>query len=175
MSTVLMVQRNSKFRVLYYCTLPSCNITFHAAAVILDSSVGMRGACPGEMLTYTCTVKQGFQLDWIVEPFLPATARIQFTSTESIGSRLNCSTVATVQCEDFDFVVTLTATANSTVVRGTTLADMTSTLAFTATARLNGTVIQCRGSTESGVPITNNTLNVAGASILQHLTTRNRH
>ena len=141
----------------------------YAAAVVLESSVGMGGACPEEMMTYTCTVKQGFQLDWIVEPFLPATARVQFTSTESIGSRLNCSTVATVRCEDFEFVATLTATANSTVVRGTTLADMTSTLAFTATARLNGTVVQCRGSTESGVPITNNTLNVAGASILQHM------
>ena len=113
------------------CVLPSCNITLYAAqTVVLDSSVGMRGACSGEMVTYTCTVNRGFQLDWIVEPFLPA-ERIQFTTTNTIGRRLNCSSVATVRCVDFDFVATLTNTANPTVVSGTTLADMTSPLAFT--------------------------------------------
>ena len=85
--------------------------------------MGIRGACPGETVTYNCTVTQGFQLDWIVEPFLPTSARVQFTSVAPIGSRLDCSAVAAVQCEDFEFVATLTATANPTVVMRTTLAS----------------------------------------------------
>ena len=141
-------------------------VLYPAQTVVLDSSVGMRGACPGEMVTYTCAVNQGFLLDWIVEPFLPASARIQFTSNMSIESRLDCNSVASVRCEDIQFVATLTNTVNRTVVMTTTLADMTSTLAFTATARLNGTVVQCRGSTAAGFPMVNRTLSVAGALLL---------
>ena len=144
-------------------------ITLFTGTVVLDSSVGMRQACPGEMVTYTCTVTQGAFLDWIVEPFLPTTAPIQFTSIAATDSSWNCNNVATVSCSVFNFVATLTNTANPTVVMTTTLADMTSTLTFTAAARLNGTVVQCRGTTENGLPITNNTLNVAGAFMLQHL------
>ena len=144
-------------------------LTLYIATVVLDSSVDMRGVCPGEIVTYTCTVIQGVFLDWIVEPFLPATERIQFTSTTATESSLNCNNVAAVSCSVFDFVATLINTTNSNTVMSTTLADMTSTLTFTATVRLNGTVIQCRGTTAVGLPITNNTLNVAGASILQHL------
>ena len=128
--------------------------------------MGMRGACPGETVTYTCSVTQGFLLEWIVEPFLPTTARIQFTSTAPIGSRLDCNAVASVRCEDFQFVATLTATVNPNIVMSTTLADMTSTLAFSATSRLNGTVVLCRGSTAAGFPIVNHSLSVAGTSML---------
>ena len=141
-------------------------VVLYTATVVLNSSVGMRQACPAKMVTYTCTVTQGFFLDWIVEPFLPASARILFRSTDTIGSRLDCNRVASVQCEDFDFVTTLTNTANPNVVMTTTLADMTSTLTFTAAARLNGTVVQCRGSTAAGFPLVNNSLNVAGAPII---------
>ena len=139
---------------------------FYIATVVLDSSVGMRQACPGEMVTYTCTVNQGAILDWIVEPFLSTSARIQFTSTTPTGSYLNCNTVASVQCEDFEFVATLTNSSNHVPLMSTTLSDVTSTLTFNATARLNGTVVQCRGTTADGFPITNNTLNVAGASTI---------
>ena len=141
-------------------------IVLYAATVVLNSSVGMRQACPGEMVTYTCNVNQGFFLDWIVEPFLPTTARIQFTSTTPTGSRLDCNSVASVWCEDFNFVATLTNIANPTVVFATTRADMTSTLTFTAAATLNGTVVLCRGATAVGFPITNNSLNVAGTPIM---------
>ena len=146
----------------------SCDVRclWSTATVVLNSSVGMGQACTGEMVTYNCTVTQGFLLDWIVEPFLPTTARVQFTNTAPIGRRLDCSAVAAVQCEDFDFVATLTNTANLTVVSGTILADITSTLTFTATAGLNGTVVQCRGSTAFGFPVVNNTLHVAGAPML---------
>ena len=149
--------------------LPSCIITLHVATVVLESSVSMRQACPGEMMTYTCTVTQGAFLDWIVEPFLPATERIQFTSTAATESSLNCNNVAAVSCSVFDFVATLINTTNPITVMSTTLADMTSTLTFSVTTRLNGTVVQCKGTTAVGLSITNNTLNVAGASILQHL------
>ena len=127
--------------------------------------MGTRQVCPGEVVTYTCTVTQGFLLDWIVEPFLPTSARIQFTSTDT-RRRLDCNNVATVRCEDFNFVAILTNTVNPTDVSGTTLADMTSTLTFTATAGLNGTVVQCRGSTEDAIPMNNSTVNVAGAAML---------
>ena len=130
-----------------------------AATVVLDSSVGMRQVCPREMVTYTCTVTQGFLLEWIVEPFILADSDIEFTSTDT-------NSVAAVQCEDFDFVATLTNTANMMMMSFTTLADITSTLTCTASARLNGTVVQCRGSTAAGFPIVNSTFNVAGTFIL---------
>ena len=119
-------------------------------------------------MTYTCTVRQGAVLDWIVEPFLPDSARIQFLSTRPIGSRLECSSVSAVNCADLDFVASLTSLTNLTTVPGGTVADMTSTLTFTATVRLNGIVVQCRGTTADGIPMTNITLNVAGTSTLQH-------
>ena len=128
--------------------------------------MGMRQACPGEMVTYTCTVTQGAFLDWIVEPFLPTTAPIQFTSTAATDSSWNCNNVVTVSCSVFNFVATLTATVNPNVVMSTTLVDMTSTLTFSAASRLNGTVVQCRGSTAVGFPIVNNSLNIAGTSVL---------
>ena len=137
----------------------------YAAIVVLNSSVGMRQACPGEMVIYTCTVNQGFVLEWIVEPFLPSSARIYFTSTDTNGSRLDCNAVPAVQCEDFNFVATLTNTANHMLA----MADITSTLTFTTTARLNGTIVQCRGTTADASLIHNSTLNVAGAPMLLFL------
>ena len=137
-----------------------------AATVVLDSSVGMRQVCPREMVTYTCTVAQGFLLEWIVEPFILANTDIEFTSTDTIERSFDCNSVAAVQCEDFDFVATLTNTANMMMMSSTTLADITSTLTFTAAAILNGTVVQCRGSTAAGFPIVNSTFNVSGTFIL---------
>ena len=137
-------------------------VFLYAATVVLDSSVGTRQACPREMVTYTCTVNQGFILKWIVEPFIYGSDPIQFTSTTDMRI-VSCNHFAAVNCTDFNFVATLTNTANMMVMDSTTLADMTSTLTFTATARLNGTVVQCRGSTADATPITNRTLNVIAA------------
>ena len=143
---------------LYFCS------TATAATVVLNSSVGMRRACSGEMVTYTCTVNQGFLLEWIVEPFILDNTDIEFTSTDTIGRSFDCNNVAAVQCADLNFVATLTNTANMIMMGSTTLADITSTLTFTAAVRLNGTVVQCRGSTAVGFPVVNNTLRVAGVS-----------
>ena len=125
-------------------------------------------ACPGEMVTYTCTVRQGAILDWIVEPFLNGSTRIRFLlSSTPTGSSVDCNDVAAVQCEDFNFVATLTNTANPMAVMSATVADMTSTLTFTAAVRLNGTVVQCRGTTAEEFPTANHTLNIAGGSVSQ--------
>ena len=139
-----------------------------AATVVLDSSVGMRQACPGETVKYTCTVTQGFVLEWVVEPFLPFSSRIQLRSTDTIMSRMDCSGVVAVRCEDFDFMATLIATTNPTDLSGTPLADITSTLTFTGDARLNRTVVQCRGTTAFGTQTNSSILNVAGVVILVH-------
>ena len=55
------------------------------------------------------------------------------------GSILNCNDVPTLECVKLEFVATLTIIANPTNVTGVTVADITSTLAFTSTttARLN--------------------------------------
>ena len=140
----------------------SSNVILCTATVVLDSSVGMRQACPAEMVTYTCTVNQGAQLDWIVEPFLPASAQIQFLATASTGSSIHCSDLTPPQCDNIDFVATLTNIANPMTIQGTTVADMASTLAISATVGLNGTVIQCKGTTADGTPIDNSTLRVTG-------------
>ena len=138
-----------------------------AATVALDSSVGMRGTCPGETVTYTCTVNQGFLLEWIVEPFLYGSTHIRFAlGSTPLGSSVDCNGVSPPQCDNIDFVATFTNTANRTTVQGGTLADMTSTLTIAATVRLNGTVVQCRGTTAVGFPVVNNTLCVPGAAIM---------
>ena len=139
----------------------------HTATVVLDSSVGMRQVCPEEMVTYTCTVNQGFVLNWVVEPFLNGSTRIRFLlGSTPLGRSVNCSDVSPPQCDNIDFLATFTNTANPTTVQGAPVADMTSTLTFTATIRLNGTVVQCTGSTAVGTPVNSSTVNVAGTSML---------
>ena len=133
-----------------------------AANVVLNSSVGMRQACPGEMVTYTCTVTQAIALDWIVDPFISGNDPIRFTSTTD-RSIVNCNNFGTVNCTDLNFVATLTNTSNMIMMSSSTLADMTSTLTFTAVVRLNGTVVQCRGQTAVEFPVVNNTLHVIAA------------
>ena len=126
--------------------------------------MGMRGVCPGEMVTYTCTVTQGIGLDWIVEPFISGSTLIRFVlGSTPIGRSVDCNGVSPPQCDNIDFVATFTNTANPMTVQGGTLADMTSTLTFTTAARLNGTVVQCRGTTADAFLTTNKTLNVIAA------------
>ena len=123
----------------------------------------MRQACPGEMVTYTCTVNQGIALEWVVEPFISGNDTLLFASTTSTGRSVNCNDFAAVQCAEFNFVATFTNTANPMTVMSTTLADMTSTLTFNTMSRLHGTVVQCKGETADGIMIiANSTLNVAG-------------
>ena len=136
----------------------TCNT--HAATITLTSTLdGRQTACPGEVVTYTCTVTQAFLLEWTAEPFINETNRLQFSrSTPAEDRVIDCSDSSTVPCTDLDYQTTLTSVGP--VQSG--FADMTSTFRFTASARVNGTVVQCRESTATGVQMANSTLNVAG-------------
>ena len=124
---------------------------------ILD---GRQAACSGEVVTYTCTVTQAVTLDWTAETFIMDSNRLQFTSTTPAGNRaLACSdSTSTVQCADFDYQAILTSVGP--VQNG--FADMTSTFRLTASARVNGTVVQCRGSTATGIEVASSNLIVTG-------------
>ena len=155
------------FCIITYCSLSSpsvlhCNVVLYPATVVLNSSVGMRQACPGEMVTYTCIVNQGTALGWIVEPFIIDSDPVRFTTAATTGTSFDCSGVAAVQCAEFNFVATLTSITNSMAI----LENFTSTLAFTATSRLNRTVVQCRGTVDPMPIISSSTLYVAGTSLL---------
>ena len=132
------------------------------AATIMTASVDERTACPGERVTYTCTVTQAAVLEWTAEPFINSTNRRQFSSTTPPWDRdrvLSCSNhTSSINCTDLDYYATLTrvrAFQNG-------FADMTSTFRFTASARVNGTVVQCRVLTATEDRMANRTLNVTG-------------
>ena len=110
-------------------------------------------------MTLTCTVIQAFLIDWTAEPFIGESNRLQFSrSTPAEDRVIDCSDNSTVPCVDLDYRATLTSVGP--VQNG--FADMTSTFSFTASARVNGTVVQCRGSTATGAQMVNSTLIVAG-------------
>ena len=130
------------------------------AATTLTSSVDGRTACPGERVTYTCTMTQSAVLEWTAEPFISRNNRHQFSSTTPPEDRvLACSNLTSVvKCTDLDYYATLTrvrAFQNG-------FADMVSTFGFMASARVNGTVVQCRGLTLNEVQMANCMLNVTG-------------
>ena len=134
----------------------------------------MQAVCPGEVVTYTCTVTQTTELEWDADQF--GSERVRFlVGTHNEQAIVNCSDIPSVECTDIDFQATLTS-----VGPGMSVADLTSTFMFTATARLNGTVVQCSGATAGGVLTARETLNIAGGylmSCLPHmdLITKTKH
>ena len=106
-------------------------------------------------MAYTCTVTQGFLIGWSAAPFLDA-ALVQFAPTDS--RILGCSNISSIQCDDFDFMATLTSVGP--VQSGA--ADMTSTFRFTVRAGLNGTVVECSGTTSLPTPSESHMLTVVG-------------
>ena len=135
----------------------------HTATITLTSTLnGRQGACPREIVTYTCTVTQGSILEWTAEPFLSAT-ELRFTPTTPANSRMvDCDDYINIQCTVFDFQSTVSITNINT---GMTLADLTSTLRFTARAEINGTVVRCRVVDVNGVAAQNETLEAVGMCI----------
>ena len=140
-----------------------CGLYFalNAATTLTTSVDGRHTTCPGERVTYTCMVTQSAVLEWTAEPFINSTNRRQFSRTTPPEDRvLACSDSASdVNCTEFDY----TATVTSIKAFQNGFADMVSTFTFTASARVNGTVVQCRGSgviTEH--QMANHTLNVTG-------------
>ena len=118
--------------------------------------MGMRQACPGETVTYTCTVRQGFGLEWAVDPYIgPVRNQIRFTTSTPIGTTVGCNVTAE-NCAEFDYVATLT----------TLTPDITSTLAFNATVVLNRTLVQCFGTTANPTMPNNSFFDVSGTFML---------
>ena len=134
---------------------PSSSLATTTLTSTLD---GRQTACPGEVVTYTCTVSQAFVLGWTAAPVLVNPSLVRFTTSDPAGRMLGCSDTATIQCDDFDFQSTLTSVG--TVASGAR--DMTSTFRFTARAGLNGTVVECSGTTSPSTPQESHTLTVAG-------------
>jgi len=124
---------------------------------------GRQVACPGEVVTYTCTATQAASVTWTAAPFLVGTA-VRFRSTSPSDERqLGCSdTSSPVQCAGLDYQATLTSVG--TFVGG--VADLTSTFRFTARAELNGTVVQCSAVNVPNAPPESQVLNVVGEFFL---------
>ena len=137
------------------------NLSSPVATSSLSSTLeGRQAACPGEVVTYTCNVTQGFLIGWGATPVLDA-ALVQFAPTDS--RILGCSNVTAIQCDDFDFLATLTSVGT---VSMNGAADMTSTFRFTATVGLNGTVVECTRTTSPSTPSANQTLITCRLAIL---------
>ena len=113
--------------------------TFLAAAeVTLVSSVEQDGrttACPGEVVTFTCTVTQGVFLNWA------STAFTSCDSTPTYTLHIDTSVGSTSVCGSFR--ANLTAITNITGEGQSLQADFISTLSPTTTTVLPGTVITC--------------------------------
>ena len=111
-------------------------------------------------MTYTCTVTQAVVLEWTAEPFINTTNRRQFSSTALPEDRVvACSDpFSPIKCTDFDYHATLTSVS----AIQNRFADMTSTFMFTASARVNGTVVQCKGVTATEDQIGSRILNITG-------------
>ena len=100
---------------------------------------------------------QGFALSWTAAPVLVDNTLVVFVPSDQ-RRMLGCSNVSSIQCADFDFQTTLMSVGP--VQSGA--ADMTSTFRFTARAGLNGTVVECRGTTSPPTPSESHTFTIAG-------------
>ena len=106
--------------------------TVGTATVTLTSTLDERqGACPGEVVTYTCTALRTSSVGWDVPPDI---MQFNYFPSSPIG-----------QQDTGDFQVALIS--NVPISMG--LADLTTTLTITATADRNGTVVQCLGDEPS--------------------------
>ena len=110
------------------------------------------------MVTYACTLTQGFSISWTAAPVLVDAALVRFVTSDSAGRMRGCSDIQAIQCADFDFQATLASVGP--VMNGAR--DMTSTFTFTTRPGLNGTVVECNGFTIPSTPSVNHTLIVAG-------------
>ena len=105
--------------------------------------------CPGEKVTYDCVVpEEAVSITWTATPVLENTS-IHFSFTTPPDQWiLGCSNVSSIQCADFDFQTTLSVGPVGT--NSTSAEFLVSTITYTATAELNGTVFECIGVTENG-------------------------
>jgi len=102
--------------------------------IMLNSSVeeqGSRVSCPGEKVTFTCTVLRGNTLQWISDAFSSAPRTFSLFHIDSTREPRTYG----------EFTARLTESVPDPGEPG--FGDLTSSLIFTATPELNGTVIQC--------------------------------
>jgi len=118
---------------------------------------GRQAVCAGAVVTYTCTVIQGVSLTWNAPPVF-TDAAVRFLTTDPSGSSRSCSDTPSIQCADLDYLATLTSVTNSMGY----VADLTSTIRFTARAELNVTMVECSGLTTTGTLTATQTLIIAG-------------
>ena len=129
------------------------------ATITLTSSLDGQPATPGEMVNYTCTVTEAVSVSWTATPNLTDPTVARFFASSPDPRMVACSdTSSPVQCDDLDFLATLTGVG--TVTGGT--ANMTSTFRFTARVRLNETVVECRSTTLTDPESASETLIVEG-------------
>ena len=95
---------------------------------------GRTAACPGELVTFTCTVTQGVSLNWASTAFTSCNSTPTYTLdvSTSVGSISICGS----------FQANLTAITNRIQIQGSLRADLTSTLSPN-TAVSPGTMITC--------------------------------
>ena len=128
------------------------------ATIILTSTLdGRQAACPAEVVTYTCNVTTAIGISWTVVPIFVMESLVRFVPTTPLNQRVTCTTM---QCAGFDFLATLTNVGPLDIMTGA--ADMTTTFRFTARAELNGTVVQCSGTTSPSTPSESCNFTVAG-------------
>ena len=93
---------------------------------------GRQTACPGEVVTYTCTVLRTSSITWFILPEID----VDYFPNSPLGEQ----TIG-----DFQLALTNKVPDPDNVA----LADLTITLTVTATLAHNGTVVQCRGDDPS--------------------------
>ena len=94
---------------------------------------GSQAACPGEEVTYTCTVLRTAVVSWFA---LPDINGVDYFARDQVGQRA---------INDFQLALTNRVLDPN----NTRLADLTTTLTVTATAGRNGAMVQCRGDDPS--------------------------
>ena len=127
------------------------------ATITLTSTLDGQPASPGEEVTYTCTLTEANLISWTAPPVF-TTNLVQFLPNDN-QTMLSCSDVSAINCTDLDFRAALTRVGQ---IDMNGLANLTSTFRFPATVTLNGTVVQCSGSTRTGTEMANQTLIVEG-------------
>ena len=117
-----------------------CNViwlsTAGTATVTLTSTLdGRQTTCLGEVVTYTCTALSTSAITWFDLPGIDDVG--YFANGRSFGSEVTG-----------DFQLALTNRVPDPI-NPTTIANLTTTLTFTATLARNGTVVQCGGDDPS--------------------------
>ena len=106
--------------------------TAGTANIMLTSTLdGRQTACPGEVVTYTCTAPRTTVVSWFA---LPDVDGVDYFPSSQLGEQVMG-----------DFRIALIN--NNANAMGT--ADLTTTLTVTATAGRNRTVVECRGDDPS--------------------------